>query len=70
MKRTPVASENLSSVGYESTTATLEVEFRSGRVYEYHPVPEDVYRELMRAPSLGSFFYHRIRGRYRFRRLV
>lgn len=33
MVRTPVASSALASVGYDPSTQTLEVEFRSGRVY-------------------------------------
>ena len=43
---------------------TLEIEFVSGNVYRYLDVPEDLYRELMRAQSIGTFFNERIRDRF------
>ena len=64
MKRTPVTSRNLVSVGYDPDTATLEVEFRRRRVYRYTQVSEDTYAALMRAESKGSHFHHHIRDRY------
>ena len=65
MQRTPVASSNLVSVGYEAGTKTLEVEFRGGRVYQYTQVSEGAYDALMNASSKGSHFAHHIRDRYR-----
>ena len=39
MNRTPVNSSNVSSVGYDPTSLTLEVEFHGGAVYQYFDVP-------------------------------
>lgn len=55
MERTPVTSSNLVSVGYDPQSATLEVEFYGGRIYQYFGVPEDVYQGLMSAPSKGTY---------------
>jgi hypothetical protein len=44
---------------------TLEIEFKSGRIYQYFDVPETVYQELMTAPSHGKFFNAYIRSVYR-----
>jgi hypothetical protein len=55
MERTPVASSDVASVGYESDSATLEVEFLNGAIYQYFGVPEDIYQGLMNAGSKGSF---------------
>ena len=52
MYRIPVSSSNLVSVGYES--GTLEVEFKDS-IYQYHNVPESLYRGLMSASSKGSY---------------
>lgn len=41
MKRKSVVSGNIRSIGYEALSQTLEVEFDSGRVYEYYDVPDD-----------------------------
>jgi hypothetical protein len=42
----------------------LEIECRSGGIYRYAGVPESVHAGFMRAPSKGSCFHERIRGRY------
>ena len=64
MRRQPVSSSNILSIGYEPESQTLEVEFHSGRIYEYYRVPESVYNALMSASSQGSYFYRHIRDRY------
>lgn len=68
MQRDPVDSSVLAALGYEETTSTLEVEFRSGRVYHYYAVPPSVYRALLSAPSHGRFFNNSIRGEYPYQR--
>ena len=67
--RIPVRSSNLASVGYSAFSATLEIEFHGGRIYEYFGVPESVHAGLMAAESHGKFFARHIRDRYRFRRV-
>lgn len=66
MRRERVDSSAISSVGYDPESETLEVEFTSGAVYEYHGVPRKVFRSLMAAPSKGQFLAKRIRDRYAF----
>ncbi|MEJ1164126.1 KTSC domain-containing protein [Variovorax sp. CCNWLW186] len=66
MERQPISSTNLSSVGHDESTSVLEVEFVNGSVYEYYDVPREVYEELIRAGSAGSFFAQRIRKTYSF----
>jgi len=64
MNRTPVCSSNIRSVGYDSASRTLEVEFHSGGIYQYSGVPEAIYQDFMRAASKGSYFHDHIKGRY------
>ena len=35
MIRQPVSSSNIRSIGYDSMSSTLEIEFHSGGVYQY-----------------------------------
>lgn len=56
MEREPVISSDLASVGYDSVSQILEVEFTSGSVYEYSGVPASIHAGLMSASSLGRFF--------------
>ncbi len=65
MLRQDVRSTNIRSVGYDSESSILEIEFHSGDVYQYISVPKAIYDDLMRAPSLGSYFYKHIRGNFK-----
>ena len=69
MNRIPVSSSNLASVGYDEMSHILEIEFRSGGVYQYSGVPRSEYEALMSASSLGSYFAANIRNRYSYRRV-
>jgi hypothetical protein len=70
MGRIPVSSTELASIGYEEANSVLEVEFRKGGVYRYFEVPVEVFKELMAAPSKGSYFNRVIReGNYRYSRM-
>jgi hypothetical protein len=64
MKRTQVSSSNLRAIGYEPETATLEVEFNHGGVYQYHGVPQEVFDSLMQAGSHGIYFNENIKNSY------
>ena len=69
MYRIPVNSTNIASIGYDSSSMTLEVEFVSGGIYQYFDVPENVYNELMSADSHGTFLNRQIKGYYRYARI-
>lgn len=66
MNRTHVQSSNISSIGYDVNTATLEIEFLNGSIYQYYDVPEYVYEELMSASSHGGYLASAIKGTYRY----
>ena len=55
MERTPVQSSNISSIGFDRGSSTLEVQFLNGSIYQYFGVPESVFDGLMNAPSKGTF---------------
>lgn len=70
MHKTPVASFNIRSIGYDSQSAVLEVEFTaSGDVYQYFNVPEHLYRGLMNASSRGQFLNEYIKYSYRYQKV-
>jgi KTSC domain len=69
MKRIQVESSNLASVGYDESTKTLEIQFHSGGIYEYDDVEKEIYDDLMKAESKGSYFMSMIRGAYSYNRV-
>lgn len=68
MQRSFVSSSNISSIGYDPKTYTLEIEFHSGGVYQYHDIPQSEYDALMSASSHGSYFARNIKNRYSYSR--
>lgn len=55
MKRRPVTSSTVISVGYDPATKILELEFVSGSIYRYFDVPQSIYKSFMAADSKGTF---------------
>lgn len=64
MKRVSVESTVIAAVGYDPSTAVLEIAFTSGDVYRYYAVPPSVHRGIMSADSAGRYFARHIRPVY------
>ena len=69
MERISVNSSNISSVGYDVDSQTLEIEFHNGGVYQYAGIPESEYEGLMSSDSKGKYFHANIKSRYPFSKL-
>jgi hypothetical protein len=64
MKRVPVTSSSVASVGYDSASFILEVEFHNGGVYQYSHVPAAAHRLLLQADSIGEYVNTVIKPRF------
>jgi hypothetical protein len=64
MDRRNIESTMIRSIGYESTTSTLEIEFKSGAVWHYYDFPESSWYEFDGAESQGKFFHAHIKGQF------
>ena len=64
MERKAVASGAIRSVGYQEQSQTLEIEFQTGRVYQYAEVPPAVYAWLLRVENKGGFVNRMIIPRF------
>lgn len=69
MDKVRVNSSNISSIGYDPMSQTLEVAFNSGGIYQYYNVPENIYINLMNAGSKGKYHHTHIKGRYNYKRV-
>lgn len=63
------STSNISSIGYDSDTETLEIEFTNGSIYQYFNVPTGIYEQLMASGSKGQFLNTYIRNAYPFSRV-
>lgn len=60
----PVTSSQIKSIGYDSETRTLYIEFSSGVVYEYYNVSPETYQAmLIPTMSVGAYFRENIRNK-------
>jgi hypothetical protein len=66
MERTLVNSSNVTSIGYDPASATLEIEFTNGSIYQYFDVPESVHVELMGSASIGRTVNMLVKQNHRF----
>jgi len=66
MDRDSVGSSMIASIGYDQSSGTVEVEYRSnGQVWQYYDVPEITYNEVQTAGSLGKAFNAMIKNHFR-----
>ncbi len=66
MLKIVVNSSAIFSVGYDVQARVLEIEFKNGQVYRYKEVPRNVYDELMKAESIGTYVNANIRDKFDF----
>jgi len=57
---TKVDSSMVYAIGYNSPKKELEVVFNTGKIWIYQDVPQKVYTELLKAPSVGSYMLNNI----------
>lgn len=69
MERVPVDSSNIATIGYDVDSATLEIEFLRGGVYQYFDVPEQIYEDIMSADSAGKYLNTNVKGVYRYSKI-
>ena len=71
MHRIPVRSSNVASVGYDESSSTLEVEFKSGSVYRYFGVPVQHFHALSSGSvSAGHYLNTEIKPHYRYQQVA
>jgi hypothetical protein len=69
MHRETVSSSGIASTGYDPSSETLEIEFKSGTIYQYYDVEKYVYDQLMAAPSKGRFLNYEIKDAFPYSRV-
>jgi hypothetical protein len=62
-------SSVIAGMSYNELSTTLRVTFVSGQVYEYKNVPEQVYLDMKRSGSKGTYLNQHIKGNYPFKKI-
>lgn len=58
----PVTSSNLRAVGYDADRQEVHVEFLSGATWVYEDISPELFENLRKSPSPGSFFHRNIKA--------
>ena len=66
MNRIPVKSRSIVSLGYDSTTHVLEIEFTKKEIFQYINIPQTVYAGLFQSSAKEDYFASFIKNRYYF----
>ena len=59
-----VQSSNIKAIGYDKSTKTLRVEFKSGDTAEYPDISPAQHADLMAADSKGKHYHKHIKGHF------
>lgn len=75
MEMISVESTNIKAIGFQENTivkssftkiGTVRVEFTHGAIYDYKNVPQSLYDDVVKANSVGKFFYANIKNNFNF----
>lgn len=67
MKR--VSSGKLRAIGYDPGARVLQIEFDDGRIMQYQPVGQEIWRRLSTSGSMSSYFRDNIEDEFTARRI-
>jgi hypothetical protein len=68
MQRRNVTSSTAVSIGYDETKRILEIEFKSGDIYQYVNVPKEIYWKLIDTTSVGKMIHRIIKDKFQYRK--
>jgi len=69
MHRTAVAANGIAQVGYEDGSEILEIEFKSGNVFQFFNVPPKMFHQLMDTPFKEFYYQNNIYDRFPYKRV-
>jgi hypothetical protein len=69
MERKRISASNIRSVGFDSRSRVLEIEFSDGSIIQYSGVSDEVHRRFVNSPSPGSYYRDQIEESFTAKRI-
>jgi KTSC domain-containing protein len=69
MNRTGVTANGIAQVGYEDGSEILEIEFSSGKVFQFFNVPQKMFNQLMSTSHKEIYYEREILERFPYKRI-
>jgi hypothetical protein len=60
-------SSTIQNISYDFLTENVDITFKSGAVYRFCGIPYELFSEMKKAESVGSYFHKNIKQNYDFR---
>jgi hypothetical protein len=64
-----VKSSTISEIGYNAQQSIMTVKFKTGSIYEYLEVPQEIYDFVMNSDSVGKALNAEVKGVYEYRQI-
>jgi hypothetical protein len=64
-----VSSSTISEIGYNAQHSIMTIKFKTGAVYEYLEVPQEIYDFVMNSESVGKAVNANVKGIYEYRQI-
>ncbi|MGK7886225.1 MAG: KTSC domain-containing protein [Crocosphaera sp.] len=61
---------HIQAVGYDGHTKILKVNYKSGSIYTYFQVPDQIFQTMLKTHNLGTYINSNIRGNYHYQRFI
>lgn len=62
-------SSQVKAIRYFDDTKTLEVDFVTGKTYQYYEVPETIYEAALAAASIGKFINANVKSIFQYKQI-
>lgn len=59
---TPVKSSNIVGIAYNAEEKEMHIKFSKGQIYKYFPIEQNMYDNIINAPSVGKAFRAEVYG--------
>jgi len=66
---TPISSDHIDGVKYDSFAQRLTIRFKNGYIYDVHGVSPKEHEDFLNAPSQGQHFHSQIKGNFHIERI-
>ena len=63
-----IESSNLKRAQYDTESKLLEVEFKTGAIYEYEEVPHTIFTRMRMSESQGKYFNTEISRKFKYKK--
>ncbi len=61
---------HIQAIGYDATSKILKVDFKSGSVYTYFKVPNQMFQAMLATYNVGKYLNSQIIGNYNCQRFI